>query len=66
MRESPSVGQYVKQHDKQSNDYCGNKLVATTIVNIAASAKIVLHMKDEHSLTINDGYSPIKEQRYDL
>ena len=30
MREAPSVGQYIKQYDKQSGKHCGNKYVATT------------------------------------
>ena len=31
MREAPSVGQYIKQYDKQSGKHCGNKYVATTM-----------------------------------
>ena len=32
MREAPSVGQYIKQYDKQSGKHCGNKYVATTVI----------------------------------
>ena len=44
MREAPSVGQYIKQYDKQSGKHCGNKYVATTINNLA-------QVPHEHILT---------------
>ena len=39
MREAPSVGQYIKQYDKQSGKHCGNKYVATTLPRLTKKNK---------------------------
>ena len=53
MREAPSVGQYIKQYDKQSGKHCGNKYVATTImflVNANHMPLIIVGGYDEPSI----------------
>ena len=57
MREVPSVGQYIKQHAKQSGKHCGNKYVATTVSLSSAGLQQLLSICDQYcamrSITFN-------------
>ena len=44
MREAPSVGQYIKQYDKQSGKHCGNKYVATTLPRLTKKKYINIYI----------------------